>query len=95
MTDLEAGMKLAGIVTNVTAFGAFVDIGVHRDGLVHVSELSDKFVKDPRQVVRVHQKVTVTVLGVDLERGRVSLSMKSSRRSRPRNLEMEPPLRRR
>jgi uncharacterized protein len=78
LADLEAGMKLPGIVTNVTAFGAFVDVGVHRDGLVHVSELSDRFVKDPRQVVQVHQKVTVTVLGVDLERGRVSLSMKSS-----------------
>jgi uncharacterized protein len=78
LADLEAGMKLAGIVTNVTAFGAFVDIGIHRDGLVHVSELSDKFVRDPRQVVKVHQKVSVTVLGVDLERGRVSLSMKSS-----------------
>ena len=78
LADLEAGMRLPGIVTNVTAFGAFVDIGVHRDGLVHVSELSDSFVKDPRQVVQVHQKVTVTVLGVDLERGRVSLSMKSS-----------------
>ncbi|MGA2026287.1 MAG: Tex family protein [Syntrophobacteraceae bacterium] len=78
LADLEAGMKLTGIVTNVTAFGAFVDVGVHRDGLVHVSELSDKFVKDPRQVVQVHQKVTVTVLDVDLERGRVSLSMKSS-----------------
>ena len=78
LADLEVGMKLAGIVTNVTAFGAFVDIGVHRDGLVHVSELSDKFVKDPRQVVQVHQKVTVTVIGVDLERDRVSLSMKLS-----------------
>jgi uncharacterized protein len=78
LTDLEAGMKLPGIVTNVTAFGAFVDIGVHRDGLVHLSELSDKFVKDPRQVVKVHQRVTVTVIGVDRERGRVSLSMKSS-----------------
>ncbi len=77
LADLEIGMKLAGIVTNVTAFGAFVDIGVHRDGMVHVSELSDKFVKDPRQVVQVHQKVSVTVLDVDLERGRVSLSMKS------------------
>ncbi|MHC1728439.1 MAG: Tex family protein [Syntrophobacteraceae bacterium] len=77
LTDLETGMKLPGIVTNVTAFGAFVDIGVHRDGLVHVSELSDKFVKDPGQVVRVHQQVTVTVLEVDQERGRVSLSMKS------------------
>jgi uncharacterized protein len=78
LADLEVGIKLAGIITNVTAFGAFVDIGVHRDGLVHVSELSDRFVKDPRQVVQVHQKVTVTVIGVDMERGRVSLSMKSS-----------------
>jgi len=77
LTDLEPGMKLPGIVTNVTAFGAFVDIGVHRDGLVHVSELSDRFVKDPRQVVKVHQKVSVTIVEVDLERGRVSLSMKS------------------
>jgi uncharacterized protein len=77
LTDLTPGMKLPGIVTNVTAFGAFVDIGVHRDGLVHVSELSDKFVKDPGQVVKVHQKVTVTVVEVDLERGRVALSMKS------------------
>ena len=70
-------MKLPGIVTNVTAFGAFVDIGVHRDGLVHVSELSDNFVKDPGTVVRVHQRVTVTVLEVDEERSRISLSMKS------------------
>ena len=77
--DLEAGMTLPGLVTNVTAFGAFVDIGVHRDGLVHVSELSDQFVKDPRQVVQVHQKVTVTVLDVDHRRGRISLSMKGSR----------------
>lgn len=77
VTDLEVGMKLPGIVTNVTAFGAFVDIGVHRDGLVHVSELSDNFVKDPGQVVRVHQHVTVTVLEVDKERSRIALSMKS------------------
>ena len=77
--DLEPGMKLPGIVTNVTAFGAFVDVGVHRDGLVHISELSDNFVKDHRQVVRVHQQVTVTVLEVDLERERVSFSMKSGR----------------
>jgi uncharacterized protein len=90
LADLEVGMKLAGIITNVTAFGAFVDIGIHRDGLVHVSELSDKFVKDPRQVVRVHQKVAVTVLDVDLERGRVSLSMKSPsaiETSKPENIE--------
>ncbi len=78
MEDLYPGMKLPGIVTNVTAFGAFVDIGVHRDGLVHVSELSDGFVSDPLQVIRVHQKVMVVVLDVDLKRKRISLSMKSS-----------------
>lgn len=78
ITDLEIGMKLPGIVTNVTAFGAFVDVGVHRDGLVHISELSDNFVQDPRQVVRVHQHVSVTVLEVDVDRGRISFSMKSS-----------------
>ncbi|MFC1951946.1 S1 RNA-binding domain-containing protein, partial [Chloroflexota bacterium] len=74
---LTPGMKLAGIVTNVTNFGAFVDIGVHQDGLVHVSELSDKFVKQPADVVRVNQKVTVTVLTIDPERKRISLSMRS------------------
>jgi uncharacterized protein len=74
--DLRPGMKLPGVVTNVTAFGAFVDIGVHRDGLVHLSELSDRFIKDPREVARVHQQVTVTVLEVDKERKRISLSMK-------------------
>ena len=71
-------MKLPGIVTNVTAFGAFVDIGVHQDGLVHVSELADRFVKDPAEVVKVQQKVHVTVLDVDLARKRISLSMKSA-----------------
>jgi uncharacterized protein len=76
--DLLPGMKLPGIVTNVTAFGAFVDVGVHQDGLVHISEMSDRFVKDPSQVVKVQQKVTVTVLDVDLERKRISLSMKSA-----------------
>jgi uncharacterized protein len=75
--DLKAGMKLPGIVTNVTAFGAFVDIGVHQDGLVHISQLADAFVKDPAQVVKVHQKVMVTVVEVDLPRKRVALSMKS------------------
>ena len=69
-------MKLPGIVTNVTAFGAFVDIGVHQDGLVHVSQLADRFVKDPGEVVKVHQKVTVTVLEVDLARKRIALSMR-------------------
>jgi uncharacterized protein len=76
ISDLKSGMKIPGIVTNVTAFGAFVDIGVHQDGLVHISELADKFVKNPADVVKVHQKVEVTVLEVDLERNRISLSMK-------------------
>lgn len=75
--DLRPGMKLEGVVSNVAAFGAFVDIGVHNDGLVHVSELSDRFVKDPREVVKVGDVVEVTVLDVDLKRGRVALSMRS------------------
>ena len=74
--DLAPGMRLPGIVTNVTNFGAFVDVGVHQDGLVHVSELADRFVKNPGDVVKVHQKVTVTVLAVDKERNRISLSMR-------------------
>jgi uncharacterized protein len=69
-------MKVPGVVTNITAFGAFVDIGVHQDGLVHLSELADGFVKSPKDVVKVNSKVEVTVLAVDLERNRVSLSMK-------------------
>lgn len=77
LEDLQPGMTLPGIVTNVTAFGAFVDIGVHQDGLVHVSQLADHFVKDPGQVVKVHQRVQVTVVEVDLERKRIGLSMKS------------------
>ncbi|MGE0083631.1 MAG: Tex family protein [Desulfococcaceae bacterium] len=77
MEDLRTGMKLPGIVTNVTAFGAFVDIGVHQDGLVHISELADRFVKDPAEVVKVRQKVMVTVMDVDMDRKRISLSMKS------------------
>ncbi|MCC6834319.1 MAG: RNA-binding transcriptional accessory protein [Cytophagales bacterium] len=75
--DLKIGMKLPGIVTNVTAFGAFVDIGVHQDGLVHVSHLSDKFVKEPSQVVAVQQKVQVTVMEVDIARKRIALSLKA------------------
>ncbi|MFT3783096.1 MAG: Tex family protein [Nibricoccus sp.] len=75
--DLKLGMKLPGIVTNVTAFGAFVDIGVHQDGLVHVSQLADTFVKDPAEVVKVSQRVTVTVTEVDLARKRIALSMRS------------------
>lgn len=75
--DLRAGMRLPGIVTNVTNFGAFVDVGVHQDGLVHLSHLSDTFVDDPNKVVKVQQVVNVTVLEVDLRRNRISLSMKS------------------
>jgi uncharacterized protein len=70
-------MTLPGIVTNVTAFGAFVDIGIHQDGLVHVSQLADHFVQDPAQVVKVHQRVQVAVLEVDMERRRIALSMRS------------------
>jgi uncharacterized protein len=77
ISDLISGMKIPGIVTNVTAFGAFVDVGVHQDGLVHISELADRFVKNPAEVVRVQQKVEVTVLNVDIERDRISLSMKT------------------
>ncbi|MEW5923513.1 MAG: Tex family protein [Candidatus Zixiibacteriota bacterium] len=79
MEDLQPGMTLPGIVTNVTKFGAFVDIGVHQDGLVHISELADKFVKDPADVVKVRQKVKVTVLSVDIDRKRISLSMRQKR----------------
>jgi uncharacterized protein len=78
LSDLEPGMKLPGIVTNVTAFGAFVDIGVHQDGLVHVSQLADRFVRDPNEIVQVHQKVEVTVLDVDLARKRIALSMRAA-----------------
>jgi uncharacterized protein len=71
-------MKLPGIVTNVTAFGAFVDVGVHQDGLVHVSQLADRFVKDPNEVVKVQQRVEVTVLEVDLARKRIALSLRKA-----------------
>jgi uncharacterized protein len=90
--DLKAGMRLPGVVTNVTAFGAFVDVGVHQDGLVHVSQLADRFVKDPADVVKVHQKVTVTVLDVDLERRRIALSMKEGRApAAPKKKRQAPP----
>lgn len=80
MQDLEPGMCLPGIVTNVTRFGAFVDIGVHQDGLVHISELADRFVKEPSEVVKVHQRVTARVLEVDMQRKRISLSLRSGER---------------
>ncbi len=77
VNDLKVGMSLPGIVTNVAAFGAFVDIGVHQDGLVHISQLADRFVKDPSEIVKVQQKVNVTVLEIDLDRKRISLSMRA------------------
>ena len=76
-SDLLAGMVLEGVVTNIVAFGAFVDIGVHQDGLVHVSQLADRFIKDPNDAVKVGQKVSVTVQAIDLARGRIALSMRS------------------
>ena len=90
--DLSVGMKLPGIVTNVTKFGAFVDIGVHQDGLVHISQLADRFISDPSEVVKVQQQVTVTVLDVDKARERISLSMKEKpeERARKRDWIIEP-----
>jgi len=76
--DLKPGMKLPGIVTNVAAFGAFIDVGVHQDGLAHISQLSDQFVKAPSDVVKVGQKVMATVLELDLDRKRISLSLKTN-----------------
>ena len=77
LNDLIIGMELPGIVTNITNFGAFVDIGVHQDGLVHISQLSDRFVTDPTQVIRLHQHVRVRVVEVDMRRKRIGLSMKN------------------
>jgi len=82
--DLKPGMKLPGLVTNVAAFGAFVDIGVHQDGLVHVSQLSDQFVKNPADVVKVGQRVQVTVMEIDMARKRIGLSMKTKPELAPR-----------
>jgi uncharacterized protein len=77
IADVQPGMRLPGIVTNVTAFGAFVDIGVHQDGLVHISQMANRFIKDPNEVVKVHQHIMVKVLDVDPKRKRISLSMKN------------------
>ena len=94
LADLHAGMELEGTVTNVAAFGAFVDVGVHQDGLVHVSQLADRFVKDPREVVTVGQVVRARVLEVDIDRKRISLTMRSpepapraAREARPKPVE--------
>jgi len=75
--DLKVDMVLHGVVTNVVAFGAFVDIGVHQDGLVHISQLADRFVRDPNEIVAVGQKVRVKVVSLELDRGRIGLSMKA------------------
>jgi uncharacterized protein len=90
MEDLQPGQKLPGIVTNVTAFGAFVDIGVHQDGLVHISQMSDDFVKNPADVLKVGQRVQATVMEVDMPRKRIALSLKTKvdltpRDARPKN----------
>lgn len=77
--DLQAGMELPGIVTNITNFGAFVDIGVHQDGLVHISQLADRYIKDPNEAVALHQHVRVRIVEVDRRRNRISLSMKGVR----------------
>ena len=76
LEDLKPGMELEGVVTNVTAFGAFVDVGVHQDGLVHVSQLADRFIKDPSEVVKVGEKIKVRVVEVDLARKRIALTAK-------------------
>lgn len=82
ITDLKVGMQLPGIITNITNFGAFVDIGVHQDGLVHMSQLSNRFIKDPNEVVKVQQKVLVTVTEVDIVRKRIALSMKTPKKQK-------------
>ncbi|TEW63912.1 Tex family protein [Mucilaginibacter phyllosphaerae] len=83
INDLKVGMKLPGIVTNITNFGAFVDIGVHQDGLVHLSQITNRFIKDPNEVLKVHQKVEVTVTEVDVNRKRIALSMKENEKREP------------
>lgn len=95
IADLDVGMVLPGVVTNVTAFGAFVDIGVHQDGLVHVSEMADRFVKNPHDILKVNQRITVVVINVDGKRNRISLSMKERLFDPPPNPSGSPKGRRR
>eukprot|EP01037_Dinobryon_pediforme_P011948 gene11948-12037_t len=92
ITDLKVGMKLPGIVTNITNFGAFVDIGVHQDGLVHLSQITNRFIKDANEVLKVHQQVEVTVTDVDINRKRIALSMKDNEKnvSEKRNEQRKP-----
>lgn len=87
--DLRVGMQLPGIVTNITNFGAFVDIGVHQDGLLHISQITDKFIKHPSEVLKLQQKVMVTVTEIDLVRKRISLSMKGMEKNATKQLSME------
>jgi len=89
INDLKTGMKLPGIVTNITNFGAFVDIGVHQDGLVHISQITNRFIKDPNEVLKVAQRVEVTITEVDVNRKRISLSMKENE-PRPKPTERKP-----
>ncbi|MDR3086858.1 MAG: S1 RNA-binding domain-containing protein, partial [Azoarcus sp.] len=91
LADLEPGMLLEGVVSNVTNFGAFVDIGVHQDGLVHISALADRYVKDPHSVVKAGQIVKVKVLEVDLPRKRIALTMRLSDEARPSGTGHNPP----
>jgi len=91
MDDLKTGMKLPGIVTNVTNFGAFVDIGVHQDGLVHISEMSDTFVSNPAEILSVQQQVEVTVTSVDIARKRIALSMKTGEKPKPKKRDKPKP----
>ncbi len=85
INDLQVGMVLNGIITNITAFGAFIDIGVHQDGLVHISQLANRFVRDPNEVVKLGQQVKVEVLAVDLDRNRINLTMKLSKKDTEKN----------
>lgn len=88
--DLKVGMKLEGIITNVTAFGAFVDIGVHQDGLIHLSELSDKFIKDPHEVVKTGDKIKVEVLQIDIPRRRISLTARIGKKRHEGTIQQAP-----
>ena len=76
ITDLKPGMRLPGIITNITKFGAFVDIGIKENGLLHISQITERFIKDPAEVLKLEQKVIVRVVNIDVERKRIQLSMK-------------------
>jgi len=90
MEDLRVGMELEGVVTNVTAFGAFVDVGVHQDGLVHVSKLADRFIRDPSEVVKVGDRIKVRVVEVDLQRKRISLTARRDEKIENRGAQPAP-----